>query len=141
MEARRKQAHDELTTDCKSGAAVAPGLWEDLHLPAVPFSLPYRTTVAGALYLGIAGVSWEHCSLEEAAPTLMDPNRMPESLHAPRWFRAVWTPLNNRLPFFHPPNARPRHSLLLACGDPADHKLVLFVLATSVLQILCPVRL
>jgi hypothetical protein len=80
----------------------------------------------------------EHCSWEEATPTLKDPNRVPDPSTLRRW--------GYRLDCSQPAFSFLRQTLIrvthwLAPGVPADHQAEPLSWLTPVLQILWPLRL
>jgi hypothetical protein len=114
-----------------------PWVWEDLHLPPAAFSPLHPLQFAGALS-GMRRRFVEHCSWEEATPTLKDPNRVPDPSTLRRW--------GYRLDCSQPAFSFFRQTLIrvthwLAPGVPADHQAEPLSWLTPVLQILWPLRL
>jgi hypothetical protein len=79
----------------------------------------------------------EHCSWEEATPTLKDPNRVPDSCTLRRWASGL-DRSQPALSFLRQTRARVAH--WLARGDPADHHAGPLSWLIPVLQILWPLR-
>jgi hypothetical protein len=80
----------------------------------------------------------EHCSWEEAMPTLKDPDRVPDPSTLRRWGHGL-DRAQPAISFFRQTLADMTH--WLAHGDPADHQAEPLPWLTPVLQILWPLRL
>jgi len=80
----------------------------------------------------------KHCSWEEAAPTLKDPNHVPDPSTLRRWAHGM-DRSQPALSFLRQTLVRVAH--WLAHGDPADHQTGPLSWLTPVLQILWPLRL
>jgi hypothetical protein len=80
----------------------------------------------------------EHCSWEEATPTLKDPNRVPDPSTLRRWFRGMDSSQPARS-FLHQTLVRVAH--WLGCGAPAGPQAGPISELTPVLQVLWPLRL
>ena len=85
---RRKQAHDEHHDWIQIRRGICNCCGKTFtFLP--PFSLPYThySLLARGQALRLCFV--EHCSLEAAAPTVMDPDRVADPSTLRRWFRSL----------------------------------------------------
>jgi hypothetical protein len=80
----------------------------------------------------------KHCSWEEAAPTLKDPNRVPDPSTPRRWAHGL-DRSQPALSFLRQTLARTAQ--WLARGNPADHQAGPLSWLTPILQILWPLRL
>jgi hypothetical protein len=80
----------------------------------------------------------KHCSWEEAAPTLKDPNRLPDPSTLRRWAHGL-DHSQPALSFLRQTLARMAH--WLAPGDPTDQEAGPCSWLIPVLQILWPLRL
>jgi hypothetical protein len=78
----------------------------------------------------------EHCSWEEATPSLKDPNRVPDPSTLRRWAHGL-DPAQPARSFLRQTLARAAH--WLAGDDQPDHKVLSGL--TPVLQVLWPLRL
>jgi hypothetical protein len=78
------------------------------------------------------------CSWEEAAPTLKDPNRVPDPSTLRRWAHGL-DRSQPALSFLRQTLARMTHCL--ACAEPTDLQAEPWSWLTPVLQILWPLRL
>ena len=135
---RRKQAHDEHHEWIDIRRGRCPGCGKTFtFLPCL--SLPYTHYSLLARYQALRRRFVEHCSWEEAAPTLRDPNRMPDPSTLRRWSSGLDSS-QPALTFLRQTLARATH-WLLACGDPADYEAGPLSWLTPVLQILWPLRL
>ena len=134
---RRKQAHDEhhdwigirrgLCQDCGKTFTFLP--W--VSLPYTHYSLLARCQALRRRFA-------EHCSWEEATPTLKDPNRLPDPSTLRRWSSG----LDRSQPaasFLLQTFARVAH--WLGRGDQADPQAWPLSGLTPVLQVLWPLRL
>jgi hypothetical protein len=102
------------------------------------FSLPYTHYSMLRRCQALRRRSVEHCSWEEATPTLKDPNRVPDSSTLRRWAHG--------LDCSQPAFSFLRQTLIrvtqwLAPGVPADHQAEPLSWLTPVLQVLWPLRL
>jgi Domain of unknown function (DUF6431) len=134
---RRKQAHDAHHDWIGIRRGRCPGCGKTFtFLPL--FSLPYThyslLTRCQALRRRFA----EHRSLEEATPTLKDPNRMPDPSTLRRWSSGL-DRSQPALSFLRQTLAGVAH--WLARGDPADGKAGPLSWLIPVLQILWPLLL
>jgi hypothetical protein len=121
----------------RGSARSLPWLREDLHLPPAVFSPLYSLQFADARS-GIAAAPVEHCSWEEATPTLKDPNRVPDASTLRRWARG----LDHSQPafsFLRQTLSNIAHWLVL--GHSADPRAGPLSSLHSVLPILWPLRL
>ena len=134
---RRKQAHDEhhdwigirrgRCTDCKKTFTFLPAL----SLPYTHYSLVARCQALRRRFV-------EHCSYDQATPTLKDPDRMPDSSTLRRWAHGL-DRSQPAISFFRQTLARMTH--WLACGEPTDLQAEPLCSLIPVLQILWPLRL
>jgi hypothetical protein len=121
----------------RGSARSLPWLREDLHLPPAVFSPLYSLQFADARS-GIAAAPVEHCSWDEATPTLKDPNRVPDASTLRRWARG----LDHSQPafsFLRQTLSNIAHWLVL--GHSADPRAGPLSSLHSVLPILWPLRL
>jgi hypothetical protein len=133
---RRKQAHDEhhdwigirrgRCSDCGKTFTFLP--W--LSLPYTHYSLLTRCQALRRRFE-------EHCSWEEAAPTLKDPHRLPDPSTLRRWSRGMDASQPARS-FLRQTLARVAHWLVR--GDASDPTAGPLSGLTPVLQILWPLR-
>jgi Domain of unknown function (DUF6431) len=134
---RRKQAHDEhhdwigirrgRCTGCGKTFTFLPLL----SLPYTHYSLLMHCHALWRRFV-------EHCSWEEATPTLKDPNRVPDSSTLRRWAHGL-DHSQPALSFLRQTLIRVTH--WLTPGVPADHPAEPLSWLTPVLQILWPLRL
>ncbi len=134
---RRKQAHDEYHSwigirrgrcpDCGKTFTFLP--W--LSLPYTHYSLLARCQALRRRFA-------DHCSWEEATPTLKDPNRVPDPSTLRRWSRGM-DPSQPARSFLGQTLARIAH--WLARRDQADPGAGPLSGLTPVLQVLWPLRL
>jgi Domain of unknown function (DUF6431) len=134
---RRKQAHDEYhdwigirrgrCSKCEKTFTFLP--W--LSLPYTRYSLLTRCRALQRRFV-------EHCSWEEAAPTLKDPHCVPDPSTLRRWSRSL-NPSQPARSFLHQTLARVAH--WLARPGPADPRVGPLSELTPVLQVLWPLRL
>jgi len=133
---RRKQAHDEhhdwigirrgRCPDCGKTFTFLPLL----SLPYTHYSLLTRCQALRRRFV-------EHCSWEEATPTLKDPNRVPDSSTLRRWAHGLDCS-QPAFSFLHQTLIRVTH--WLAPGAPADPQAGPLSWLTPVLQVLWPLR-
>jgi hypothetical protein len=134
---RRKQAHDEHHDWIGIRRGRCPGCGKTFtFLPC--FSLPYTQYSLLTRCQALRRRFVEHCSWEEATPTLKDPNRVPDSSTLRRW--------SSGLDRFQPALSFLRQTLARmtqwrARGDPADHQAGPLSWLSLVLQILWPLRI
>jgi hypothetical protein len=133
---RRKQAHDEHHDwiDIRRGRCPACAT-TFTFLPLL--SLPYTHYSLLARAHALRQRLEEHCTWEEAIPTLKDPHRLPDPSTLRRWGRGL-------------DPSQPARSFLgqtlasiarwLARGRPADHPAWPLSWLTPILQILWPLR-
>ena len=134
---RRKQAHDEHHDWIGIRRGRCPGCGKTFtFLPL--FSLPYTQYSLLTRCQALRRRFVEHCSREEATPTLKDPNRVPDSSTLRRWANGL-DRSQPALSFLRQTLARLVH--WLARGNPADHQAEPSSWLTPVLQILWPLRL
>jgi Domain of unknown function (DUF6431) len=134
---RRKQAHDEHHDWIGIRRGRCPGCGRTFtFLPC--FSLPYTHYSLLARCRALRRRLVEHCSWEEATPTLTDPNRVPDPSTLRRWAHGL-DRSQPALSFLHQTLARMAH--WLARGDPTDQQAEPWSWLTPVLQILWPLRL
>ena len=134
---RRKQAHDEQHDWIGIRRGRCPGCGKTftfLPLIALPYTHYSLLTRCQALRRRFV----EHCSWEEVAPTLKDPNRVPDSSTLRRWANGL-DRSQPALSFLRQTLARLVH--WLARGNPSDHQAEPLSWLTPVLQILWPLRL
>jgi len=134
---RRKQAHDEHHDWIGIRRGRCPGCrkaFTFLPLLSLPYTRYSLLTHCQALRRRFV----EHCSWEEATPTLKDPNRVPDSSTLCRWAHGL-DRSQPALSFLRQTLARFVH--WLARGNPADHQAEPLSWLTLVLQILWPLRL
>ena len=134
---RRKQAHDEhhdwigirrgRCTDCEKTFTFLPAL----SLPYTHYSLVARCQALRRRFV-------EHCSCEEATPTLKDPDRVSDPSTLRRWAHGL-DPSQPALSFLHQTLARVDR--WAAHGDPVDGDAGPLSWLTPVVQILWPLRL
>jgi Domain of unknown function (DUF6431) len=134
---RRKQAHDEYhdwigirrgrCPDCRRTFTFLPLL----SLPYTHYSLPARAQALKRRLL-------EHCSWEEATPTLKDPDRAPDPSTLRRWSSGLGRS-EPAASFRHQTLARVAH--WLRRGHPADPQAGPLSWLSPVLQVLWPLRL
>jgi hypothetical protein len=134
---RRKQAHDEYhdwigirrgrCPVCKRTFTFLPLL----SLPYTHYSVLTRCQALQRRFL-------KHCSWEEAAPTLKDPNRVPDPSTLRRWARGL-DHSQPALSFLRQTLARMAHWLVRR--DLTDQQAEPCSWLTLVLQILWPLRL
>ncbi len=134
---RRKQAHDEHHDWIGIRRGRCPGCGKTFTLLS-PLSLPYTHY---SLLTRCQALRWrleEHCSWEEATPTLKDPDRVPDPSTLRRWSdgldRSQPAPSFRRRTF-----ARLAH--WLGCGAPRDPQVEPVSGLTTALQVLWPLRL
>jgi hypothetical protein len=134
---RRKQAHDAHHDWIGIRRGRCPGCGKTFtFLPLL--SLPYTHYSLLARCQALRRRFVEHCSWEEATPTLKDPNRVPDPSTLRRW--------GYRLDCSQPAFSFFRQTLIrvthwLAPGVPADDQAEPLSWLTPVLQILWPLRL
>jgi hypothetical protein len=134
---RRKQAHDEHHDWIGIRRGRCPGCGKTFtFLP--PLSLPYTHYSLLTRCQALRRRFVEHCSWEEATPTLKDPNRVPDSSTLRRWAHGL-DRSQPALSFLRQMLDRFVH--WLARGNPADHHAEPLSWLTPVLQILWPLRL
>jgi Domain of unknown function (DUF6431) len=134
---RRKQAHDAHHDwiGIRRGRCTGCGkTFTFLPLLSLPYTHYSLLTHCQALQRRFV----EHCSWEEATPTLKDPNRVPDSSTLRRWAHGL-DRSQPALSFLRQTLARVHH--WLALGNPADHQAEPLSWLTPVLQILWPLRL
>jgi hypothetical protein len=134
---RRKQAHDEHHDWIRIRRGHCLGCGKTFtFLPLL--SLPYTQYSLLARVQALRRHFREHCSWEQATPTLKDSNRLPDPSTVRRWSQD----LDSSQPAFSfLRQTLDRLARWLACGDPADHKAQLLCWLTPVLQVLWPLRL
>jgi hypothetical protein len=132
---RRKQAHDEYHDwipirrgHCR-GCGKTFTFLPQLSLPYTHYSLLARCEAVRRRFE-------EHCSWEEATPSLKDPNRLPDPSTLRRWAHGL-DPAQPARSFLRQTLARA--SQWLARGGPPGHAALSGL--TPVLQILWPLRL
>jgi len=134
---RRKQAHDEHHDWIGIRRGLCHGCGKTFtFLPLL--SLPYTHYSLLARCQALRRHFVDHCSWEDATPTLKDPDRLPDPSTLRRW--------SSGLDHSQPAAAFLRQTLVrvvhwLACGDQADPAAWLWSGLTSVLQVLWPLRL
>lgn len=134
---RRKQAHDEHHDSIGIRRGRCPSCGKTFtFLPC--FSLPYTQYSLLARCQTLRRRFVEHCSWEQATPTLKDPNRVPDSSTLRRWSSGLDCS-QPALSFLRQTLARVAHGLVL--GDPTDHQAGPWSWLIVVLQILWPLRL
>lgn len=134
---RLKQAHDEHHDWIGIRRGRCPGCGKTFtFLPL--FSLPYTHYSLPTRCQALRRRFAEHCSWEEAVPTLKDPNRVPDPSTLRRWAHGL-DRSQPAISFFRQTLARMTHGL--ACGDPTDPQAEPLSWRTPVLQILWPLRL
>jgi hypothetical protein len=134
---RRKQAHDGYHDWIGIRRGRCPGCKRTFtFLPLL--SLPYTHYSLLARCQALRRRFAEHCSWEEAMPTLKDPNRVPDPSTLRRWTHGL-DHSQPALSFLRQTLARMTH--WLACGDPTDPQAEPWSWLTPVLQILWPLRL
>jgi hypothetical protein len=134
---RRKQAHDEHHDWIGIRRGRCPGCGKTFtFLPLL--SLPYTHYSLLARCQALRRRFVEHCSWEEATPTLKDPNRVPDPCTLRRWSSGLDCS-QPALSFLRQTLARVSH--WLARSDPADREAGPLSWLTPVLQILWPLRL
>jgi len=132
---RRKQAHDEHHDWIGIRRGRCPACGKTFtFLPWL--SLPYTHYSLLARCQAWRRRAVEHCSWEEATPTLKDPNRVPYSSTLRRWAHGL-DPSQPATSFLRQTLARVAHWLALA--DQASYEALSWL--TPVLQILGPLRL
>ena len=126
-----------ITTGLGSGAVAAPDCGKTFtFLPWL--SLPHTHYSVLARCQALQRRFEEHCSSEEATPTLKDPNRMPDPSTLRRWSRGM-DPSQPARCFLRQTLARIAH--WLAPEDQADQNAVPLSGVTRILQVLWPLRL
>jgi hypothetical protein len=134
---RRKQAHDEHHDWIGIRRGRCPGCGKTFtFLPLL--SPPYTHYSLLARCQSLRRRFAEHCSWEEAMPTLKDPNRVPDPSTLRRWAHGL-DRSQPALSFLHQTLTRMAH--WLARGDPNDQEAGPWSWLTPVLQILWPLRL
>jgi len=134
---RRKQAHDEHHDWIEIRRGLCPGCEKTFtflplfSLPYTHYSLPARARALRRRFL-------EHYPWEEAAPSLKDPNRLPDPSTLRRWSRGL-DPSQPALSFLRQTLTRVAH--WLAPGRQADDRAAPLSERTPVLQVLWPLRL
>ena len=134
---RRKQAHDEHHDWIGIHRGRCPGCKKTftflplLSLPYTHYSVLTRSQALQQRFV-------KHCSWEEAAPTLKDPNRMPDPSTLRRWARGL-DRSQPAISFFRQTLAR--MAQWLARDDPTDPQAEPWSWLTPALQILWPLRL
>ena len=134
---RRKQAHDKHHDWIGIRRGRCPGCkrtFTFLPLLSLPYTHYSLLTRSQALQQRFA----KHCSWEEAAPTLKDPNRVPDPSTLRRWAHGL-DHSQPALSFLRQTLARMAH--WLARGDPTDQEAGPCSWLFPVLQILWPLRL
>jgi hypothetical protein len=133
---RRKQAHDEHHDWIGIRRGRCPGCGKTFtFLP--PLSLPYTHYSMLARCQALQRRFEEHCSWEEATPTLKDPNRMPDPSTLRRWSHGM-DPSQPARSFLHQTLARVAR--WLARRNRADPGAGPLSELTPVLQVLWPLR-
>ena len=134
---RRKQAHDEHHDWIGIRRGLCPGCGKTFTLLS-PLSLPYTHYSLLARCQALRRRWEEHCSWEEATPTLKDPDRVPDASTFRRWSGDLdpWQPA---VSFRRQTLARLTH--WLGRGVPADPQAEPLSGLTPVLQVLWPLRL
>jgi hypothetical protein len=131
---RRKQAHDQHHDWIEIRRGRCPGCGTTFtFLP--PLSLPYTHYSLLMRCQALRRRFVEHCSWEEAAPSLKDPNRLPDPSTLRRWAHGL-DPAQPARSFLHQTLARAAH--WLARDDQANHQALSWL--TPVLQVLWPLR-
>lgn len=134
---RRKQAHDEHHDWIGIRRGRCAGCGKTFtFLPY--FSLPYTQYSLLTRCQGLRRRFVEHCSWEEAMPTLKDPNRVPDPSTLRRWAHGM-DRSQPALSFLRQTLARVTH--WLAHGDRVDREAGPLSWLTPALQILWPLRL
>jgi len=132
---RRKQAHDEHHDWIGIRRGRCPGCEKTFTFLPWP-SLPYTRYSLLARCQSWRRRVMEHCSWEEATPTLKDPNRLPDASTLRRWAHGLDLS-QPAASFLRQTLTRVAHWLALA--DQASHEALSWL--TPVLQILGPLRL
>jgi len=133
---RRKQAHDDRHDWIGIRRGLCPGCSKTFTLLPL-FSLPYTHYSLVARCQALRRRWEEHCSWEEATPTLKDPDRVPDPSTLRRWSDG----LDRSRPapsFRHRTFARLAH--WLGCGPRRDLPTEPVSGVTTVLQVLWPLR-
>ena len=134
---RRKQAHDEHHDWIGIRRGLCHGCGETFtFLP--PLSLPYTHYSLRARAQALRRHFVEHCSWEEATPTLKDPDRAPDPSTVRRWSSGL-DRSQPALSFLRQTLAR--LALWLRCDDHTDPQTGPLSGLTPVLQVLWPLRL
>jgi hypothetical protein len=134
---RRKQAHDEdhdwieIRRGCCHGCGTTFTFLPLFSLPYTHYSLRARAQALGRRFL-------EHCSWEEAMPTLKDPDRLPDPSTPRRWAHGL-DPSQPARSFLRRTLARLAPGL--ARGRQANRDAKPLSGLTRVLQLLWPLRL
>jgi len=133
---RRKQAHDEHHDWIGIRRGRCPGCGTTFtFLPL--FSLPYSHYSLLARCQALRRRFLEHCSWEEAMPTLKDPNRLPDPSTLRRWAGGL-DPFQPARSFLRQTLARLAH--WRGRGDQAGPEALPLSGLTRVLQLLWPLR-
>ena len=134
---RRKQAHDEHHDWIGIRRGRCRGCGKTFtFLPL--FSLPYTHYSLLTRGQALRRRSVEHCSWEEATPTLKDPNRVPDSSTLRRWAHGLDCS-QPALSFLR--QTLNRITPWLTLGAQTDHQARVLSWLTPVLQVLWPLRL
>ena len=134
---RRKQAHDEHHDWIGIRRGFCPGCGKTFTLLPL-LSLPYTRYSLLARCQALRRRWEEHCSWEEATPTLKDPDRVPDPSTLRRW--------SDSLDRSQPAASFRRRTLArlahwLGCGARRDPPVEPVSGLTTVLQVLWPLRL
>ena len=134
---RRKQAHDQHHDWIGIRRGLCPGCGKTFTL-LPPLSLPYTHYSLLARSQALLRRLEEHCSWEDATPTLKDPDRVPDPSTLRRWSGGL-DPSQPARSFLRRTLAR--LAPWLARGSQADPHAGPLSGLTQVLQILWPMRL